>query len=93
MRVMIGMVLTEMLGIHRWSSFIMGVGHITIPSLFKIHKLVPPPGPNKLQRPTSSRVEHNKKTFTQGYLGDVPTDDVNCGMKSQTCFFPHTINL
>ena len=78
MQVMTSMMLTGMFGMYRWSSFIVGVAHIMVPSSFKIYKLAPPLGPNRLLGTTSSRVGHNKKAFTQGYLGDFPTDGANC---------------
>ena len=81
MRVMTGMMLISMFKMYKQSSFIVGVAHITVPSSFKIYKLVPPLGPNKLQGTTSSGVGHNKKAFTQGYLGDFPTDGANYGGK------------
>ena len=49
MRVMTSMMLIGMFRMYIWSSFILGVAHITVPSSFKIYKLVP------LQDPTNSR--------------------------------------
>ena len=56
MRVMAGMVLTSLFGLYKWSSFIVGVGLITIPPLFKIYKLVLVLVSHRLQRTASSRL-------------------------------------
>ena len=79
----------RMVQVYRRSSLAMWVGHITVPSLFKVHKLVPSLGPKKFQETTSSKIGHLEKAFTYGYLGDYShrwhqlwRDKI-----SQTCFF------
>ena len=41
----------------------MCVGHITIPFLFKFHKMVPQLAPNRFQVRTSSGIGHPEKAF------------------------------
>ena len=77
MRIMTGAMLTGMFGMNRWCFFAMGVGHIRVPPSFKIYELVPSLGHHRLQITTSSRIGPNNKAFTQGCLGDVPTDSTN----------------